>query len=286
MDCKVWDSGEPKTLNEFIRTSRQRVAPGTRALGSFIRHSSRRAKRVSQEEAAEAIGVTRQWYVMMETRASIRISPNVLSRFSDVFMLSAIERERLLRLALPGLVRRDAHPAPQPLEDRFAWMRTSAQLLWNAETPATILAIAAEQAAKRISDSPLVFSTQRLETGNWERVFYGTDRALAQRNEEFWTFLTASLSPERADAVNLYPTIAGHGEVGTIASYSEPWLKARMRYAILSHDLEDWHLMHARVRSKSGTIAGLVVQRPDIPFSDDDRSIVSTIADLASLALA
>ena len=63
----------------------------------------RRGRHVTQEELAEAIGVSRVWYQMLESSAKIRTSPGLLDRLSRTLMISAEERATLFELAIPEL---------------------------------------------------------------------------------------------------------------------------------------------------------------------------------------
>ena len=92
---------ESDALSSLLRRCRQRIASNATALGSFVRHPLRVGRRVTQEEAAEAAGISRQWYAMMESGRAARISSRLLARLADVLMMSPQEREELLCSALP-----------------------------------------------------------------------------------------------------------------------------------------------------------------------------------------
>ena len=87
-------------LSSLLRSCRGRIPGEVTALGSFHRHPLRVGRRVTQEEAAEAACISRQWYAMMETGRAARISTGVLARLADVLMMNAQEREALLCSAL------------------------------------------------------------------------------------------------------------------------------------------------------------------------------------------
>lgn len=90
-------------LGSLLRECRMRIGPCCTALGSFLRLPTRIGRPVSQEEVAEAVGITRQWYARMESPLQRRYSPRTLARVADVLMLDREEREVLLRLAMPEL---------------------------------------------------------------------------------------------------------------------------------------------------------------------------------------
>ena len=60
---------------------RQRIPLETGQLGPWPRLPVRRGRRVTQEEIAEAIGVSRSWYRMLETRVADR----EVKRFARAF---------------------------------------------------------------------------------------------------------------------------------------------------------------------------------------------------------
>lgn len=88
----------PALLKEW----RRRLDPSTAMLGRHQRLGSRRGKAVSQEELAEAVGVTREWYACLETGAK-QPSLSVLDRLATALNTSAQERVRLFQLAIPVL---------------------------------------------------------------------------------------------------------------------------------------------------------------------------------------
>jgi transcriptional regulator with XRE-family HTH domain len=80
-----------------------RIDPQIRYLGDFARLPVRWGRPVTQEEMAEAIGVSRVWYAMLESGTQLRTSPKVLERLAVVLMLVPAERARLIYRAMPEL---------------------------------------------------------------------------------------------------------------------------------------------------------------------------------------
>lgn len=73
---------------------------------------------MTQEELAEAIGVSRVWYGMLESSASIRASTKLLDRLSRTLMVTPEERAELFQSALPELrVENSAAAALTPAND-------------------------------------------------------------------------------------------------------------------------------------------------------------------------
>ena len=90
-------------LRSFLKELRQRIRPEARALGAAQRLPARCGKPVTQEEVAEAIGVSRVWYGMLESGAMIRTSAQLLDRLAEALMLTPQERAILFCLAIPEL---------------------------------------------------------------------------------------------------------------------------------------------------------------------------------------
>jgi DNA-binding XRE family transcriptional regulator len=89
-------------IPSLLRQMRGRLDPATPMLGEHRRLNTRRGKAVSQEELAEAIGVSRGWYVCLELGTK-RPSIPLLDRLATALNASQDERANLFRLAIPGL---------------------------------------------------------------------------------------------------------------------------------------------------------------------------------------
>ncbi len=91
-------SGELGTL---LKACRLRIPPECRSLGRFARMPARVGKPVTQEEIAEAAGISREWYVRMETDRAVRASSRAIVRIAEALMMNPQERLAFLSLALP-----------------------------------------------------------------------------------------------------------------------------------------------------------------------------------------
>lgn len=96
-------SRRPGERREFLTQLRRRIDPATKTLGSYERLNSRRGRRVTQEELAEAIGVTRGWYARLESGKSVQPSLSVLNRIAEALKTTPGERALLFHLAIPAL---------------------------------------------------------------------------------------------------------------------------------------------------------------------------------------
>jgi DNA-binding XRE family transcriptional regulator len=95
----------------FLKTLRRRIPPEAASLGPWKRLPVRCGRRVTQEEVAEAVGVSRNWYRRLESDETVRASPKLLDRLASAFAITAGERTRLFVLGIPemrhDLTRRD-----------------------------------------------------------------------------------------------------------------------------------------------------------------------------------
>lgn len=94
--------GQGLAIPSILKNWRRRLDPSTATLGKHERLGSRRGRAVSQEELAEAIGVTREWYACLESGAK-RPSLPVLDRLATALNTSPQERAKLFQLAIPAL---------------------------------------------------------------------------------------------------------------------------------------------------------------------------------------
>ncbi len=87
----------------LLRAWRSRLGNAATTLGCYSRLPCRLGRRVTQEELAEAVGVSRSWYKMLESGVPVRTSLRLLASLSDALMLSPSEKAHLFRLAFPEL---------------------------------------------------------------------------------------------------------------------------------------------------------------------------------------
>ena len=97
------DDERLQRFSESLREYRLAIPVETKALGDFARLPSRVGKIVSQEELAEAVGVSRCWYGMLEVGRPVRPSIALIERICDALMLDESKRVQLVDLAFPAL---------------------------------------------------------------------------------------------------------------------------------------------------------------------------------------
>ncbi|MBV8433308.1 MAG: helix-turn-helix domain-containing protein [Candidatus Eremiobacteraeota bacterium] len=99
-------------IGTVLRKRRQQIEAEARSIGWCVRLPSRVGKPVSQEEMAEVLGVSRQWYVQLEAGIA-RPSVGLLSRLAEAFELNGSERSELFRIAIPELCNVSDNPQSQ-----------------------------------------------------------------------------------------------------------------------------------------------------------------------------
>ncbi|HTJ28728.1 MAG TPA: helix-turn-helix transcriptional regulator [Candidatus Limnocylindria bacterium] len=272
-------------LGAFLRERREAVHPESRALGAYLRQPRRIGRRVTQEELAEVIGVSRTWYALLETGSAVRPSTAVLDRIATALGLDPSQRGTLFNLALPELRARSVAPDSLAVLDAMAALRRAARKLWSATSEAEALTLAAEQSAAWFRDAALVFPIHRVTPGTWEFP-YSVDRGEGARNREWYEHLTASLSPEASDEIVLYPQLAQPGDVGTIEMYREMAAGQEHDEALRAAADHELALIHGRIRTRSGLVAGITIKhRSGHVYSEEDRAVMATLTELTSLAL-
>jgi transcriptional regulator with XRE-family HTH domain len=90
-------------LTAFLRERRHGMDRNAHHLGDFPRRHSKWGMPVTQEEMAEALGVSRVWYATFESEPGTRASISLLNRVATVFRLNEWERIALLGIAIPEL---------------------------------------------------------------------------------------------------------------------------------------------------------------------------------------
>jgi transcriptional regulator with XRE-family HTH domain len=92
-----------RQLAVFLRERRRGIDRNIRFLGDSPRQRTRWGMLVTQEEIAEALGVSRVWYASFESSPRVRVSIKLIDRVATVLMLDEWERVALLGMALPEL---------------------------------------------------------------------------------------------------------------------------------------------------------------------------------------
>jgi DNA-binding XRE family transcriptional regulator len=95
--------GAQSEFASFLKTHRQDIPSDSATLGSWERLPARRGRRVTQEEIAEAVGISRNWYRRLESDDAPRASAKLLDRLAQALQFSPEERTKLFVLGIPEL---------------------------------------------------------------------------------------------------------------------------------------------------------------------------------------
>src|ERR1700736_1681082 len=162
-------SGREEALHRFVRERRQRLVPESQFLGLVPRLPTRIGKPVTQEEVAEHLGISRQWYSRFEAGALAGFSTELISRLSDLLLLSAPERTELVKLAMPELAT-VVSPNSTAVYEALRDIRQTVKRLWRATSEVEIVNVAGEEARGLLPHFDLIFA-RRLVAAEDEAVF-------------------------------------------------------------------------------------------------------------------
>lgn len=272
------------TLKTFLRGRRIRLDPSIRLLGDYERLPVRWGRPVTQEEMAEAVGITRVWYGMLESGSTVRTSVKILDRLATVLMLDPQERARLFELAVPEVGQIKLRDESKQVLESFTVIRTATKRLWAATTEVEALETVAEELADIVDDADLVFYVRRLGDGAWEWP-YVLDRGLGKRNREAFESTTVDMTPDEIDEFVFYPQLLRPGEIGTPDLFTSRAVRAAYDH-FCDPRLDLGSLLHVRVSSRGGLIAGFTIKhRGHYVYLEEQRAIMATLADLTSVAL-
>jgi DNA-binding XRE family transcriptional regulator len=95
--------GSQSEFASFLKMRRRNFPPESKTLGSWQRLPARRGRRVTQEEIAEAVGISRNWYRRLESGEAPRASAKLLDRIAEAFQFTAEERLNLFVLGIPEI---------------------------------------------------------------------------------------------------------------------------------------------------------------------------------------
>jgi transcriptional regulator with XRE-family HTH domain len=276
------------SIGAFLKEHRRLISRDAALLGPHPRLPARHGKGVIQEEIAEAIGVSRVWYAMLESGAALRTSPRLLARLADALALPDESREALFRLGLPELASRNLDAALQDLSSSISTLRSVARRVWSASSESEILTAVVEAAAQTFPNSDFAGAFKRVQPGEWEYpVLFGGKR-VRTKLVDLHAELFAGLNAAQIDEAMLYGALTEPGQVGTRDElHRNLTIKSRIDKAFERVGFEGANFLDARVKSREGVEATIFVNYVDgyKSFSELDRSVLGSLADLASLAV-
>lgn len=278
------DDYRPCRFARVLRDARSAIPPEAASLGNVLRLPCRVGKAVSQEEVAEAVGISRVWYGRLETGRSVRTSVALLERLANTLMLNDTQRAELFPFAVPEISSRAMEMRHGAVIEACGRIRRAAKRLMSASSVEEAFTIAAEESTPHFSDVGLVGFVHRIAPGRWNRPLVA-DGGMGRQNKLLIDDLEASLGPEQFDEVGLYPTLLEPGDVGTRESRAATSIDAAYQAALARYNLQRSALLHVRI-SGGGVIGGILVKHAsERDYSEMERGVVATLASLTSLAL-
>jgi len=277
----TWSPGE------LLKACRVRIRRESHSLGTYPRRSVRVGKAVTQEEVAEAAGISRVWYAMMEGNRSVRVSSLVLGRLADVLGMETAERAALFRLVLPEVGCVSSSERSLGALEAFRALRPLTRRLSDATTESDALTLIREVCMAQFR-SDIVMSHICRGRGMWCEVSAVGDADAVRRLEAYHAFAIANFSPEFIDELHYADFLCEAGDVVTRSSQppQSPNLVVQVNRARDASGWRDVNFMVARVCSRHGFIANVtIVHNGCHTYTEADQALLSTIAEIASLAL-
>ena len=152
----------------FLKEQRRRIPRDAPSLGRYVRLPARRGKVVTQEELAEAIGVSRVWYAMLESGAALNTSPGCWPVSRTPWIIGP-EPQRTIQARASGAL--GWRPRVRHGEGSVRLRRSVANggaALWSATSEMEIFSAVAETITDIFDDSDFAGAQKRLEPGRWD----------------------------------------------------------------------------------------------------------------------
>jgi transcriptional regulator with XRE-family HTH domain len=281
------ESAEPRSeLALFLKFLRRRIHPDVRVLGPYERVVQLVGRRVTQEELAEAIGISRQWYAVLESAPTTRTSASLVERLADALMVTSEERARLFQLALPELGRAQLRDDSVAVLEAFTRLRSLTKRLWAATSIEDVLTTARENIADWFDGAVLIETSRRRESGVWESRAVDDKQDRNNSSTVIRELQDRVLSTsESIDALYLYPQLESAGDTGNqdLLPHS---MRQEVQKAYARRQLPGFTFVCARVRSRTGLIASFcIVHERGHSYSAEDHAVLGAFAEHASLAL-
>jgi transcriptional regulator with XRE-family HTH domain len=273
-------------MNWLLRRCRTRIAPGRASLGRYLRVPGRIGKAVTQEEVAEAVGISRQWYAMLESDRVVSPSAAVLGRLAEALMMSSAERSALFRLALPELRLASPSRTSREILDAFGSLRRLMRRLWAATSEAEALTVIREQALPQLA-ADVILTRTRVAEGRWDQVASG-DHDGGERGQQCQGLIRKRWDAPTVDDSHVYSFMRQPGEVLTRPERDARWpvLATKVRQALSADVRTESTWAMTSVQTQHGFVARLMAVHNDRhEFSKTERAMLGTLSDLASVAL-
>ncbi len=236
---------------------------------------------------AEAIGVSRVWYAMLESDAELRASPGLLNRLAKALALSDVDRDTLFRLALPELSTSDSYLAHEDPSAFLEPLRATAKRLQNATDQSEVLQMAAEAIAQLFGEAEVVGAFRQMDPGRWSFPVMLAQTQVSVTLADIRAKLQDAFTAEHAEEVILRGAETELRLAGAPLESLHHAMKPRFENALERAELLRENFIYGHVNSRdgcSGTLFALNLTR-DKEFTELNRSLFGLVVDLASLAI-
>jgi len=284
MSAVPWEPRDE--MRSFLKDLRRRIDPAIVMLGEYERLTSRRGKAVSQEELAEAVGVSRGWYGLLESGAPIRPSVAMLNRLASALNATPQERKTLIELAIPALQSSFPDPAKESFES-ISFVRAALHRLRAASSEDETVVAAAQHLATWFTDAALIVPAKRIDAGCW-KWWIAVDRGPGAKWSQCLAAINNLATPQQFDEFWTCPKSGSPGEIVDHSALTgfTPELRRVTFKAYKQHNIDVTSFLRARITARSGMIGCIQVShRTGRSYSDLDRAVLAAVADLTSLAL-
>ena len=274
-----------ETFRQFLRRARAEIPRDAQFLGPVPRHPNRAGKPVTQEELAEGLGITREWYARIELGIHERVPPPLLTRLAELLMLDRSEREALFALAIPGLRSGQLRPDSTSVL-QLASLRPILRRLWSASSETEIFANVLEFTQSIFPEADNVHYSRRVGPRQWDMPL-GLGPENAQRRLESLLELFSELSPDKLEQITVSDRLVRPGDTLVLRRFGDIPAVQNIPHFQRRFGLANSSKIGSRVRSRKGFVANITLVRIEGCFdvSDSRVPILSTLADITSLAL-
>jgi transcriptional regulator with XRE-family HTH domain len=277
----------PEKLASLLRVCRMRVPSEARWLGLSIRRSGRLGKPVTQEEVAEVVQVSREWYARLELGRVKRASPVLLGRLADALMMDHAERYALFASAIPEL-REFTFDEAKALALEMSSLRSLLRKLWSASSEGDMLSIILEDCINRFKGIDLAMCARRDAVGTWVHAVPPPLQTTRESLSAVHRIITSEFDSLEIEEWNLCGALAQPGECcdATAVLRLSPIAK-RVLATQKRSGLDKLQVYAAHLRSSHGFTANLAVALDPsrYSFSSLDSEVFGAVAEFASLAL-
>jgi len=271
-------------LGALLKHCRSRIPSECRSLGHFHRQAARVGKPVTQGEVAEASGISRQWYVLMENDRSVRVSGKALSRIAEALGMSSAERVSLFRLAVPELRSLSFTQRSKQALDAIAPFRPLMRKLWAASSAAQALTIAREYALTEFGSHAVITSTRGAD-GRWESALSGIEHECSAQLNDLLCGLCGAAATDYSDVPGLM-TLPGQALTRRELDARFPEAAAKLRRILDGVNCADLSIAMVNLRSRHGLqVSFMLVNYQLREFTVHERTELRTLAGIVALAL-